>query len=215
MPHGRIALLAFVTFVSCKGDGTKQASAATAQDPPKAAATDPIGRGKYLVTVAACNDCHTPQKLDPKLNMPMPDMSRMFSGHPEGGPTPEAKPGPHDQAVIGPTFTSFRLPFGTVYSANITPDPETGIGGWNEATFVASMRTGRHLGSKSARPILPPMPWSYLAHMTDEDLKAMFAYLRSIPPVKNRVPPPDVPPEVLQDLGKAYDTMLANPKSAM
>jgi hypothetical protein len=50
MPHGRIALLAFVAFVSCKGDGTKKASAATAQDPPKATAPDPIGRGKYLVT---------------------------------------------------------------------------------------------------------------------------------------------------------------------
>lgn len=166
-----------------------------------------ISRGKYLVTVAACGDCHTPMKLDPKLGMPVPDMTRMLSGQPEGAPGPEAKPGPHDQAVIGPTFTSFRLPFGTVYSANLTPDSETGIGRWSEATFARSMRTGHHLGAQAARPILPPMPWMGVGQMTDQDLAAVFAYLRSIPPVRNHVPPPDVPGAVLEDIGKKYDAM--------
>ena len=82
-------------------------------------------------------------------------------------------------------------PFGTIYAPNITPDPETGIGGWRERNFIAAMRTGRHLGG--GRPILPPMPWHAYKHYTDSDLKALFAWLKAQPAVRNRVPEP-VPP---------------------
>jgi hypothetical protein len=72
------------------------------------------------------------------------------------------------------------------YASNLTPDKNTGLGIWDERMFVKTIRTGRHWGE--GRPIQPPMPWQGYAKMTDEDLKAVFAYLGSIPPVRNNVP---------------------------
>ena len=89
------------------------------------------------------------------------------------------------------SMTAFAGPWGTSFTANLTPDPETGLGRWTEKTFIDTMRTGRHLGH--GRPILPPMPVNWIGQATDEDLKAIFAYLRTIPPVKNRVPQPIEP----------------------
>jgi len=71
-----------------------------------------------------------------------------------------------------------------------TPDNETGLGTWSEAEFIATMRNGHRKGKE--RVMLPPMPWQNLAAMSDEDLRAVYAYLRSIPPIKNRVPEPKV-----------------------
>jgi hypothetical protein len=172
----------------------------------KPAARD-VERGRYLVTAGGCNDCHTPWKLDPELKMPVPDMSRMLSGHPSDAPGPASTYNPPDIGVIGPTFTSFRLPVGTVYSANLTPDAQTGLGGWTETMFVAAMRSGRHLGD--GRPILPPMPWMNAASLTDEDLRAVFAFLRSIPAINNAVPPPAVPPDVLQSMTSNLEKLKA------
>jgi hypothetical protein len=84
------------------------------------------------------------------------------------------------------TNTAFAGPWGISYASNLTPDPNTGIGIWTEEIFVKTMRTGRHMGT--SRPLQPPMPWPSYSHMTDEDLKAVFAYLRSIPAIANRVP---------------------------
>ena len=82
---------------------------------------------------------------------------------------------------------------GTSFSANLTPDPETGIGKWTAKTFIDTVRNGRY--DAVGRPLLPPMPFPYIAAATDDDLKAIFAYLQSIPPVKNRVPQPVDPTE--------------------
>lgn len=164
-----------------------------------------VKRGEYLVTVGGCNDCHTPMKFDPALGVPVPDRSRAFSGHPTDAPDPEGKIGAHDMALIGPTFTSFALPFGKVYAANITSDKKSGIGDWSEAMFVQAMRTGRTLGVAGNRPILPPMPWTTVASYTDEDLKAIFAFLQSTKPIQNVVKQPSVPNEVLKQLGAAND----------
>jgi hypothetical protein len=157
---------------------------ATKQSPRSSAA---VKRGEYLVTIGGCNDCHTPWKMGP--NGPEQDMSRRLSGHPEGlemPPAPEVS-GPWGGAVSA-TFTAWSGPWGTSFSANLTPDAETGLGKWTEQNFIETMRTGRHQGR--GRQILPPMPWFNYAKMTDEDLKATFAYLQSIPPIKNRVPEP-------------------------
>src|SRR5689334_1265569 len=105
-----------------------------------------IERGRYLVTVMACNDCHTPMKLDEELKVPVPDMSRMLSGHPEGALDPSSEYKGTDMLIIGPTSTSFKLPFGVVYSVNLTPDKATGLGGWTEEMFLTSLRTGKHMG---------------------------------------------------------------------
>jgi mono/diheme cytochrome c family protein len=80
------------------------------------------------------------------------------------------------------------------HTANLTPDPETGLGKWTEEDFVATMRSGRHQGR--GRPLLPPMPYFNLAALSDADIHAVFAYLRSIPPIKNRVPEPIPPKQV-------------------
>jgi hypothetical protein len=77
------------------------------------------------------------------------------------------------------------------YSANLTPDANTGIGSWSEDTFVRALRTGRHMGV--SRPILPPMPWGSFRNLTDQDLRSIYAYLRTVRPVRNRVPDP-LPP---------------------
>ncbi|MGD2116554.1 MAG: diheme cytochrome c-553 [Acidobacteriota bacterium] len=169
-------------------------AAGCGQPPAEAEMTatgDAIARGRYLVTVGGCNDCHTPWVLG-EDGHPAPDRSRMLSGHPQNLEMPPAP------AAAGPwiwsgaaTNTAFAGPWGVSFATNLTPDENTGIGVWDEEIFVDAMRTGRHWGQ--SRPILPPMPWQNLAAMTDEDLAAMFAYLRSIPPIENRVPEP-LPP---------------------
>jgi mono/diheme cytochrome c family protein len=170
-------------------------------------AVDPIKRGLVLVEAGSCNDCHTPMKFDPKLNMPVPQMDRMLSGHPADAPDPATQLAKDDQAVIGPTFTSFGLPFGIAYAANLTPDKATGLGTWTRQMFIAAMRTGRHQGGQG-RPILPPMPWLNLAQLSDDDLGAIFAYLMSIPPISNRVPEPKVPAPVYDEIAKQYAMIL-------
>jgi hypothetical protein len=158
-----------------------------------------VARGKYLVTVALCNDCHTPWKLNSEFNLPEQDWSRMLSGHPADAPDPASEYKGHDMAVIGPTFTSFRMPFGVVYTANLTPDKETGLGNWTEQMFVSALRKGTHMGG-DGRIILPPMPWPLVRQMTDDDLKAIFAYLRTVPAIRNEVPRHKVPDAVIDQL---------------
>ncbi|HXH07014.1 MAG TPA: hypothetical protein VNI83_10530 [Vicinamibacterales bacterium] len=150
-----------------------------------------IERGRYLVTAVGCNDCHTPFKMGPAG--PEPDMTRQLSGHPENLKVAAGAPldAPWLWAGLG-TNTAFSGPWGVSFAANLTPDQNTGIGIWTEDMFVNALRTGRHMGV--SRTILPPMPWLWFRHFSDEDLKAMYAYLRSIPPIRNRVPDPIPPP---------------------
>ena len=150
----------------------------------RVASSDMATRGKYLVTIGGCNDCHTPFKLGP--NGPEPDMTRMLSGHPQNLPMPDVQvPGPWGWAGAV-TNTAFSGPWGVSYAFNLTPDENTGIGIWTEDIFMKTIRTGRHWGV--ARPILPPMPWFNYREMSDEDLRSVYAYLRTIPAVSNRVP---------------------------
>ena len=151
-----------------------------------------IARGEYLVNFGSCHDCHTPWKLGP--NGPEPDMSRALTGHPSDlvMPPPPAPQGPWITTAAA-SMTAWSGPWGVSFTANLTPDRETGLGEWTEEMFIATMRTGRHQGK--GRPILPPMPYFSLAKLTDDDLAAVFAYLQSLKPVSNRVPAPIDPPE--------------------
>jgi hypothetical protein len=146
-----------------------------------------VERGAHLVESMGCDDCHTPMKMGPKG--PEKDWSRRLNGHPAEVVLPPAPPpsGPwmwHGDA----TGTAFAGPWGTSFTANLTPDKETGLGNWTEDMFIATARTGRHQGK--GRPVLPPMPVNILNALNDEDLKSIFAYLQSLPPAKNRVPAP-------------------------
>lgn len=137
-----------------------------------------------------CGDCHTPKKMGPQG--PMPDESRLLSGHPADEQLPE-----HDPSLVVPgkwilanqSFTAYVGPWGTSYAANLTPDP-TGLGGWTEEQFTKALREGKYKGRDDTRPLLPPMPWQVFAHVPDEDIKAMFAYLQSITPIPNAIPAP-------------------------
>ncbi len=165
---------------------------ARAQTPSKATETtaEKLARGKYLVTTSGCNDCHTPWVMGPKG--PEPDMSRMLSGHPEREllpPAPAAQ-GPWIVSASA-TNTAWSGPWGVSYTANLTPDAETGLGKWTQRNFTETIRTGRHMGR--GRQILPPMPIPMYKNFTDADMEAIFSYLQSIPAVKNRVPEP-LPP---------------------
>ena len=165
-----------------------------------------VKRGEYLVQVSGCNDCHTPWVFNKSLNMPVPDFSRALSGHPSGAPDPLGTVGQGDIGLIGPTFTSFKMPFGIVYSANLTPDQDTGLGSWREADFIKALRTGKHFGG-NGRAILPPMPWMDIGRMTDEDLKSVFAYLRSLKPIRNAVPDIKVPVEAIDGITASFEKL--------
>jgi mono/diheme cytochrome c family protein len=159
-------------------------------DPPPADAAL-VERGRYLVTTSGCHDCHTPLKMTE--NGPEPDMSRMLSGHPESFAisAPPANPGEEWMMVAARTMTAFSGPWGMSFTANLTPDDETGLGRWTLQNFKDTIRTGRHMGR--GRPILPPMPIPMYRNFNDADFAAIYAFLRTIPPVKNRVPEP-LPP---------------------
>jgi len=148
-----------------------------------------LDRGRYLVSFGGCSDCHTPLKMGPKG--PEPDMTRLLSGHPETAklpPPPKLENTPWFAATAG--MTAWSGPWGISYAANLTPDQNTGLGIWTEEMFVRALRIGKHMGA--SRDILPPMPWQNIAALSDEDLKAIFAYLRSIPAIQNHVPAPAV-----------------------
>src|SRR5687767_7920424 len=182
-----LALMPLATSCSDDANATPTKSVATAQI-DKAAQ---IERGKYLVGFGGCHDCHTPLKMG--ANGPEPDMSRALPGHPSDLVMPEPpKPnGPWIWSAAG-TNTAFAGPWGISYTRNLTPDKVSGLGIWTEDMFIKTMRTGRHMGV--SRPILPPMPWQSLNSLNDEDLKSVFAYLRSIKPVRNEVPDPVIAP---------------------
>jgi mono/diheme cytochrome c family protein len=162
---------------------------------PRAAAADnatTVARGKYLVSTSGCHDCHTPFKPTADGGAE-PDMTRALSGHPEAlvmPPAPALPPGPWLVTMAG-TNTAFAGPWGVSFTANLTPDAETGLGQWTLKDFMSTIRTGRHMGR--GRPVLPPMPIPVYNNFTDADLEAVYAYLRTITPIKNRVPEP-LPP---------------------
>jgi mono/diheme cytochrome c family protein len=160
-----------------------------------------IARGKYIVTTGGCGDCHTPKIMT--ANGPMEDTTRTLAGFPQGGVLP-----PLDVKMVAPgnwVATEMNLagwvgPWGISFAANLTPDNGTGIGGLSEEMFIKSLREGKFMGV--GRPLLPPMPWQVYGQKTDEDLKAIYAYLKSLPPINNKVPDPVPPPKLAEYFAK-------------
>jgi mono/diheme cytochrome c family protein len=182
MPSYRAFVLSLAAmFVACSPAPVREAATTSAAPAP----VTPVQRGQYLVATMGCDDCHTPFKLGERG--PEPDMSRRLSGHPAELVMPEPPDLGHGpwMWVGAVTNTAFAGPWGLSYAANLTPSP-SGLSAWTEETFVESIRTGRHWGT--SRPILPPMPWPAFSRMTDEDLRAVFAYLQSLAPIDNQVP---------------------------
>lgn len=161
-----------------------------------------VERGKFLVHIGGCNDCHTPKLMTPEG--PKLDESRKLSGSPADMVLP-----PIDTTEVTPgkwylgnsDLTAWVGPWGISYAANLTPDPATGSGNWTPELFIKMMRTGKYMGQDRGRPIMPPMPWEAIGQLSDEDLKSMFAYLQSIPPVNNQVHV-YVPPNEIAEMNK-------------
>jgi len=155
---------------------------------------DQVARGRYLVTVAGCNDCHTPKNWTDMG--PVLDSTRLLSGHPASEVITQIPDhiGKDGWVASGNgSFTAWAGPWGISFAANLTSDKKTGLGNWTDEQFIKAMRTGKHRGF--GRAILPPMPWPNLAQATDQDLAAMLAYLKSTRPVTNEVPAPVEPPK--------------------
>jgi len=186
----------FVSYlVGCNSaSDEKKEQASTSPETKTMSKEDMIKRGDYIVTTGSCNDCHSP-KVMTKMG-PMPDSTRLLSGHPAGDPLPPISKADLTSPWIRltPDLTAFVGPWGISYSANLTPDSASGIGAWSEATFINTIRSGKHLGN--GRDILPPMPWPFVGKLTDDDLKAVFAYLQSLPAISNKVPAPVAPPDL-------------------
>ncbi len=127
-----------------------------------------IARGKYLVTIAGCNDCHTPGYLYGK-----PDMARYLGG----------------------SDVAFELPgLGAFAGPNLTPDPDTGIGKWSTEEIVTALQTGKR---PDGRELAPIMPWRAFANLTKDDVTAVAAFLKSLTPVSHQVPDPVGPGETV------------------
>jgi len=124
-------------------------------------AETPVERGKYLVTISGCNDCHTPGGM-----LGTPDASRVLGGSDVGFGDPAS---------------------GVWIGGNLTPDPETGLGKWTTVEIVAALTKGE---TREGRKLSEMMPWPALSHLSAEDASAIAAYLQSLPPVKNAVPGP-------------------------
>jgi mono/diheme cytochrome c family protein len=152
-------------------------------------------RGEYLVTIMGCHDCHSPKQMGPNGPSLIPEL--LLSGFPTGAPLPEVDAAliSKGMSVFNPDLTASAGPWGISFSANLTSDA-TGIGNWTEENFKRALKEGKFKGLPGTRTLLPPMPWANYEHISDEDVSAIFAYLKSTPPVKNVVPAP-VPPSDL------------------
>jgi len=136
-----------------------------------------VERGRYLVTITGCHDCHSP-----KIEGMKPDLARSLSGRPATTqlPTPTKT-----EVHASGDLTAWTGPWGYSIAANLTPDAATGLGTrYTEASFITTMRTGK---KPNGTPVMPPMPSDVYQNMTDDDLKAIFAYLKTIKPIRNPV----------------------------
>ena len=151
-----------------------------------------VEHGKYLVEIMGCNDCHSPKRMGANGPEVIPEL--LLSGFPSDRPIVKfdidlIKEG---FAMFYPDLTAGAGPWGVTFAANLTPD-ETGIGNWTTAQFKKALTEGKYKGLDGGRMLLPPMPWFNYINLTDEDVNAIFAYLKSITPVKNLVPSPITP----------------------
>ncbi|MBL7825790.1 MAG: c-type cytochrome [Saprospiraceae bacterium] len=165
-----------------------------AEQPPTNATADAqnshsIERGKYLVEIMGCNDCHTPKIMTPQG--PAPDPARLLSGYPAADTLPVIadKNILKDWALFNMSLTVGVGPWGVTFAANLTPD-ESGLGNWSLEQFKKALREGKAKGLDGGRMLRPPMPWQNYKNLSDDDAAAIFAYLKSIPAVKNVVPAP-------------------------
>lgn len=178
--------MAIISLFACSENKPTTATAAAPNQ------VDLVKRGDYLVKIMGCNDCHSAKRMGAQGPEVIPET--MLAGYPADRPLVkfDSKLIKEGFAQFYPDLTAAAGPWGISFAGNLTPD-ETGIGNWTEGQFKIAMTQGKYKGIATSRPLLPPMPWQNYTTMADADLKAVFAYLKSIKPVKNLVPPPVTP----------------------
>jgi mono/diheme cytochrome c family protein len=176
-----------LALVSCGDNSAKTEAAPTAKT--EISQDSRVKRGNYLVSAIGCDDCHSPKTMGPQG--PQLDLDHRLSGYPSTRPVSKVNGADlkNGWMLFGGDLTSSVGPWGISFAANITSD-STGIGNWTEEQFFTSIRKGKLKGLESNRDLLPPMPWQNFSKLNDDDLKAIFAYLKSTKPVHNVVPSP-------------------------
>lgn len=188
-----LPILFFVLLIGCN----RQPSEKLQEIDTTKAQMDMVERGKYMVDVLGCADCHTPKKMTEKG--PQNDMEKYMMGFNAS----EGLPPIPENVTFGPwllfkgDLTAAVGPWGTSYAGNLTPH-ETGIGTWTLEQFTKALREAKFKGLENTRPIMPPMPKHY-AYLTEADIAAIFAYLKTIQPIENVVPSYRSPTIVLNE----------------
>lgn len=174
------ALTTTILVFSCKNPSADSGTVTLSQD-------SLVKKGAYLVSVMGCDDCHSNKVMG--AQGPELDMANRFGGH-----LASAQLGPIDKSQLDKGWVLFSMaqtatfgPWGISYAANISSS-EHGIGNWTLDQFKLALREGKYKGLKESRPLLPPMPWEGYKNLKDEDIEAIFTYLKSTPPVDNVVP---------------------------
>lgn len=180
-----ITVAVIIAFIACNPQAKGEVDSVISKD-------SLVNRGSYLVNTMGCDDCHSPKIFGPQG--PEIDMEHRFSGHPANAPLAKADTNvmKNGWMLFSMDLTAYVGPWGTSYSANLSSD-ETGIGSWTEEQFMRAIRKGKSKGMEEGRPLLPPMPWQMYRNLTDMDLKAIFAYLKTSKPIANVVPGPKAP----------------------
>lgn len=184
--------LSSLVLVQCNSNDQNKTSDSNAPRSNYGGYDSPEQWGEHLVNASGCNDCHSPKKMT--AQGPVVDSSLLLSGHPAQMPDPDVDRKQLESKGLAATqdLTAWVGPWGISYSANLTSD-STGIGGWNEGQFIYAIREGKFKGLPNSRPLLPPMPWQSFRNFTDNELKAIFAYLKTTKPIRNVVPEPKPP----------------------
>ena len=153
---------------------------------------DVIAHGEYLVGIMGCHDCHSPKRMGERGPEMIPEL--MLSGFPSDRPIVKFKSELIQQgfAMLYPDLTGAAGPWGVSFAGNLTPH-ESGIGNWTEEQFKRALTQGKSKGLENGRMLLPPMPWQGFSILKDEDVHAIYSYLKSINPVENVVPAPVSP----------------------
>lgn len=184
------AVLLFMFFVNACNEQTPDA---TTKEAAAKSTEDILKEGERLVATHDCEICHSPKRMGPQGPEVIPELR--FSGHPSTATLPAANEDAFKAGwvLFAPDFTSVVGPWGQSYAANISSD-STGIGMWTEEQFKKVLKEGKYKGLDNTRPILPPMPWQAFKYLTDDEVSAIFAYLKSTKPVKNVVPQAKINP---------------------
>jgi len=190
----RFSVMLLTTFVLLL-TGCRNNSKTAIPDSAELSVTQLVQRGEYLVTIMGCNDCHSPKEMGPKG--PEIIANLILSGYPATRPFQKVEPELIKKGWIlfNADLTAAAGPWGVSFAANLTSD-QTGIGNWTEENFRRALKEGKYKGLESFRMLLPPMPWSNFIVISDEDIKAIFQYLKSTVPVNNIVPIPLSPEQI-------------------